>query len=86
MPNQEADVVWEDPRKESVKRESAVDNLDRTKSLLNEMGNNLDAATKELNAAQEQLAVAKSLYRKASHLAYKAHADVEAIRIGTVDE
>ena len=86
MPDQEADVKWEDPRKESVKRESAVDNLDRTKSLLNEMGNGLDAATKDLNRAQERLAVAKSLYQKAEDLVYKAYDDVEAIRIGTVDE
>ena len=86
MPDQEADMTWEDPRKESVKRESAVDNLDRAKSLLNEMGNGLYLATQDFNKAQERLAVAKSLHRKAEDLIYKAHADVDAIRTGEVDE
>ena len=86
MPEQKADIEWEDPRKDSVKRQGAIDDLDKAKSLLNEMGNGLDLATKELNVAQERLAVAKSLYRKASELVYRAHNDVCAIEIGNENE
>ena len=85
MPDQEADIKWDDPRKNSVKRESAIERLDTAKSRLNEMGDLLDRATRGLNEAQERLAVAKSLYRQASDLVYCAYNDVYGIGMEDVE-
>ena len=81
MSNATADIEWKDDRSNGVKHESATENLAKSKSLLNEMGNNLDMAKKELNQAQERLAVASSLYRKMTELVYNAYNDVESIVI-----